>query len=127
MTAERGQRRPVNLTRWEDVLPSHDVVLTRADVEGAPVGAVLSIEATFGPGGLRVPISVERRRDGTWTVHTRAYVPSEALVGGRATPRRRVSRLSGEEVPRVIGHDDDRRRTSFAEAAALINGARPVS
>jgi hypothetical protein len=120
MIGERGQVRPWNLTRWVDVLPGHDLVLTRADVEGAPAGAVFSIEADFGSDGHPVPISVECRRDGTWTVHSRAYVPSDALVGGRATPRRRVWRETGEDASPVVEQAGDRDRVSFAEAAARI-------
>jgi hypothetical protein len=127
VTADRGRRRPVNLTRWEDVLPAHDVVLTRADLEEAPPGAVFSVEARFGPNPEPVHISVERRQDGMWTVHTRAHVPSEALIGGNATPRRRVSRLTGEEVPHKVSHEDNRRRTSFAQAVERITRSRVVS
>lgn len=122
MTAEQERGR-WNLTRWVDVLPGHDLVLSRADVEGAPAGAVFSIDAEFGPNG-GVPISAERRQDGTWTVHSRAFVPCEALIGGRATPRRRVSRLTGEEWPRTVEQNDDQGRVSFAEAAARMAGAR---
>lgn len=119
MSTEQGQARPSNPTRWVDVLPSHDLVLTHADVEGALAGAVFSIEAEFGPNG-RVPMSVERRRDGTWTVHGRAYVRSEALIGGKATPRRRVSRLTGEDIPRDTGRTGERERTSFTEATTRM-------
>ncbi|MCZ2837092.1 hypothetical protein [Modestobacter sp. VKM Ac-2985] len=124
MTADQGHARPWNLTRWVDVLPGHDLVLTRADVEGAPVGAVFSIEADFGSDGHPVPISVERRWDGTWTVHSRAYVPSDALVGGRATPRRRVFRETGEDASPVIEQAGDRDRVTFAEAAARMAKAQ---
>lgn len=122
MTAEQGQGRPWSLTRWVDDLPGHDLTLTWADVDGAPTGAVFSIEAVFGPGG-RVPISLERRRDGSWIVHSRAHVSPDALVGARATPRRRVSRLTGEEAPRNAEQIGDREHASFTEAAARINQA----
>jgi hypothetical protein len=119
VTVEPGRGRGWKLTRWVDVLPGHDLVLSGADVGGAPAGAVFSIEAEFGPNGT-VPISVERQQDGTWTVHSRASVPSEALIGGRATPRRRVSRLTGEEWPRKVELNDDRQRVAFGEAAARM-------
>jgi hypothetical protein len=123
VTVTHGPGRRWNVTRWVDDLPGHDLVLSREVVQGAPAGAMFSIEAEFGPNGV-VPISVERRRDGTWIVHSRGAVPSEALIGGRSTPRHQVSRRTGEEWPRKVEPNDDRGRLSFAEAAALIAAAQ---
>lgn len=118
MSTEQGRSRPWNQTRYVDVLPGHDLTLTRSDVEGAPVGAVFGIAAEFGPDGW-VPISVERRRNGTWTVHSRAYVPSEALIGAKATPRRRVSRMTGEDAP-PAEQTSDQGGTLLASAVAVM-------
>ncbi len=87
MSTDQGEARPWSPTRWVDCRPSHDVVLTRTDVEEALPGVVLSVEARFGPDNDPVAISVERTRDGMWVIHTRAHVPSEALSEGG---RRRV-------------------------------------
>jgi hypothetical protein len=49
VSVEQGQGRFWKLTPYVGVLPGHDLVLTRADVERAGAGSVFSIEAESGP------------------------------------------------------------------------------
>jgi hypothetical protein len=96
---------------------ARDVVLTRGNVEAALSGAVFIVEAKFGPNGPRALIPVERRRDRTWTVYSRAYGPADARIGAG---RRRVGGCGGgrEDVPLVVESTGDRERVSIAQAAA---------
>lgn len=116
---------------WINHRPAHDEVLTAETLDLTPAGAVWSVLWKAGEGN-RFPISVEKRRDGTWAIHSRVGLTSAQLIGARATPRRRVRPASrvGDARPEVVNAPEmvqqstPTTRASFAAAAALMLGGQ---
>lgn len=130
-TAETGQPiRARKRPRYENTTPTHDLTLTAEYLAEARPKTVLSVLARFGTDG-RVPITVEKRWDGVWEVHSRSGVAADRLVGGDATPRRRIRPPKGRPDLRARATEapatSREALVSFADAVARMAGARPTS
>ena len=113
--------------RWINTSDTHDVVLSEEFLNAAPTGTVLSVLWMAGK-GRHFPISVEKRQDGSWAIHSRVGLTSDQLIGARATPRRRSGMGVGADyvseealpVPEPVQESTPEARASFAAAASRM-------